>query len=111
MAGAHYQSAASGPVSASDGREGIAADSPLLILAFLLFLSITPSQTRPSDDGKGTYREMTLGGNVIVENIYLNQAALEVTFVKTDGLGEVHATPRLSPRPIACSSCCSSHTC
>jgi hypothetical protein len=32
---------------------------------------------------------MTLNGSVIVENIYLNEAALEVTFVKSDGSGEV----------------------
>lgn len=46
-------------------------------------------QTRTSDDGKGTYREMTLHGSVIIENIYLNESALEVVFVKEDGGGEV----------------------
>jgi hypothetical protein len=46
-------------------------------------------QTRASDDGKGTYREMTLNGSVIIENIYLNESALEVVFVKTDAGGEV----------------------
>ena len=46
-------------------------------------------QTRTSDDGTGTYREMTLNGSVITENIYLNEDALEVTFVKADGTGEV----------------------
>jgi hypothetical protein len=45
-----------------------------------------------SDDGKGTYREMTLNGAVISENIYLNRDALEVTFVKLDGQGEVCCT-------------------
>ena len=48
-----------------------------------------PWQTRTSDDGKGTHREMTLNGSVIVEDIYLNDSALEVTFVKSDGSGEV----------------------
>ena len=48
-----------------------------------------PWQTRTSDDGKGTHREMTLNGSVIVEDIYLNDSALEVTFVKSDGTGEV----------------------
>ena len=50
-------------------------------------------QTRESDDGKGTYREMTLNGAVISENIYLNRDALEVTFVKSDGQGEVNDPP------------------
>ena len=37
---------------------------------------------------------MTSNGSVIAENIYLNEGALEVTFVKKDGSGEV-----------SCSSC------
>ena len=62
-------------------------------LAFVYALTSTLWQTRTSDDGKGTYREMTLNGSVIVENIYLNDQALEVTFVKTDGQGEVQPPP------------------
>ena len=37
-----------------------------------LFLPVTDVYCRPSDDGKGTYREMTQGPNRIIENIYAN---------------------------------------
>lgn len=86
-------------------------DEPRLMLQLFLVVLMTLPQTRPSDDGKGTHREMTLGGNIIVENIYLNQAALEVTFVKVDGLGEVRVSLLLSPRRIARNFFASSDTC
>jgi len=65
-------------------------------------------QTRPSDDGKGTYREMTLNGGVIVENIYLDEGLLEVTFVKADGQGEVCSSAALH-RPTTAQTCTPSH--
>jgi hypothetical protein len=34
---------------------------------------------------------MTFGGSEIVENIYLDESKLEVTFVKQDGQGEVRS--------------------
>lgn len=45
-----------------------------------LFLPVTVLVARPSDDGKGTYREMTLGERVMKENIYEDVDALEVKF-------------------------------
>lgn len=44
------------------------------------YLPVTGVITRPSDDGKGTYREMSLGPNRIVENIYWVEEELEVQF-------------------------------
>ena len=46
-----------------------------------LFLPVSDVFTRPSDDGKGTYREMSLGPNRIFENIYSNESTWEVKFV------------------------------
>lgn len=48
------------------------------------YLPVTDVFTRPSDDGKGTYREMSLGPRRIIENIYCDEAALEVLFVVVD---------------------------
>ncbi len=53
------------------------------------FLPVTDVITRPSDDGKGTYREMTTGFNAangrpevrVIENIYALEEVLEVLFV------------------------------
>lgn len=45
-----------------------------------LFLPVKVLVARPSDDGKGTYREMSLGERVIKENIYEDVDALEVKF-------------------------------
>lgn len=36
--------------------------------------------TRPSDDGLGTYREMSMGDNKIIENIYHDKSTHEVKF-------------------------------
>jgi hypothetical protein len=44
------------------------------------YLPVSNVFTRPSDDGKGTYREMSLGPNRIIENIYWDQEELEVQF-------------------------------
>lgn len=48
------------------------------------YLPVTDVITRPSDDGRGTYREMSLGPRRIIENIYCDEAALEVLFVVVD---------------------------
>ena len=54
-----------------------------------LFLPVTDVVTRPSDDGKGTYREMSLGPNRrISENIYFDESKLEVKFVVADDIIE-----------------------
>ena len=45
-----------------------------------IMLPVTDVVTRPSDDGLGTYREMTLGPNRIIENIYSNKSTLEIVF-------------------------------
>lgn len=45
-----------------------------------LFLPVTDVVTRPSDDGLGIYREMSIGPNRITENIYANEALHEVVF-------------------------------
>jgi hypothetical protein len=49
-----------------------------------LFLPVTDVVTRVSDDGLGTYREMSMGPNRIVENIYADESKLEVSFVVID---------------------------
>lgn len=46
-----------------------------------LFLPVTDVVTRVSDDGVGTYREMSLGPNRITENIYYDETILEVNFI------------------------------
>lgn len=46
-----------------------------------LFLPVSDVTTRPSDDGRGTYREMSIGPNRMIENIYADEALLEVKFV------------------------------
>lgn len=48
------------------------------------YLPVTNVVTRPSDDGNGTYREMSFGENRIIENIYVDDALLEVKFVVVD---------------------------
>ncbi len=53
-----------------------------------LFLPVTDVVTRPSDDGRGTYREMNVGPNRIIENIYADEALLEVKFVVKDDIIE-----------------------
>lgn len=45
-----------------------------------IFLPVTVQVTRPSDDGKGIYREMSLGPKSIIENIYERKDDLEVVF-------------------------------
>lgn len=45
-----------------------------------LFLPVTDVVTRPSDDGLGVYREMSIGPKRIFENIYANEELLEVVF-------------------------------
>ncbi len=47
-----------------------------------LFLGVGDVMTRPSDDGLGIYREMTIlsNGARIVENIYFDEAIHEVNF-------------------------------
>ncbi len=45
-----------------------------------LFLPVTDVVTRPSDDGAGTYREMSMGPNRITENIYTDESIYEVNF-------------------------------
>lgn len=49
-----------------------------------LFLPVTDVVTRTSDDGLGTYREMSLGPNRIIENIYADESLLEVNFNVTN---------------------------
>lgn len=46
-----------------------------------LFLPVTDVLTRTSDDGCGTYREMSLGPNRIIENIFTDASIHEVKFV------------------------------
>lgn len=53
-----------------------------------LFLPVTDVITRPSEDGRGTYREMSLGPNRIIENIYADEALLEVKFVVENDIVE-----------------------
>lgn len=53
-----------------------------------LFLPATDIVTRPSDDGKGTFREMSVGPARIFENIYADESLLEVKFVVTDDIIE-----------------------
>ena len=53
-----------------------------------LFLPVTGVITRPTDDGKGTYREMSMGPHTICENIYTDESKLEVKFVVTDDIIE-----------------------
>lgn len=60
------------------------------------FLPVTDVVTRPTDDGKGTYREMTTAFNSvnglperrIIENIYCLKDQLEVLFVVIDDKNE-----------------------
>jgi hypothetical protein len=40
------------------------------------YLPVTDVLARPSDDGKGTYREMSLGPRRIIENIYCDESKL-----------------------------------
>ncbi len=44
------------------------------------YLPVKDVFTRPSDDGIGTYREMSLGPNRIIENIYWVAEDMEVQF-------------------------------
>jgi len=61
-----------------------------------LFLPVEDIVTRPSDDGKGTYREMTTKFNTanglperrVIENIYCLKDVLEVLFVVVDDKNE-----------------------
>jgi hypothetical protein len=52
------------------------------------YLPVTDVVTRPSADGRGTYREMSLGARRIIENIYEDEAALTVRFVVVDAATE-----------------------
>jgi len=60
------------------------------------FLPVVDVVARPSDDGKGTYREMTTAFNTanglperrVVENIYALEDKLEVLFVVLDDANE-----------------------
>ena len=51
-----------------------------------LFLPVTDVISRPSDDGLGIYREMTIPSmNArMIENIYADESILEVKFIRTD---------------------------
>ena len=51
-----------------------------------LFLPVKDVLTRPSHDGVGTYREMTMtsSGARMIENIYTTEALYEVRFVVVD---------------------------
>ena len=50
-----------------------------------LFLPVTDVISRPGDDGRSTYREMSMGPNRIIENIYTDESIFEVNFdVVTD---------------------------
>ncbi len=51
------------------------------------FLPVTDVLHRVSDDGRGTYREMSLGPQRIIENIYHDNAGL-VRFVVVDDENE-----------------------
>ena len=50
------------------------------------YLPVTDVKCRVSDDGLGTYREMTFisSGNIIIENIYADREIFEVKFVVKD---------------------------
>ena len=52
------------------------------------YLPVTDVVARPSADGRGTYREMSLGARRIIENIYEDEAALLVRFVVVDAATE-----------------------
>jgi hypothetical protein len=54
-----------------------------------LFIPVTDVVHRPSEDGLGVYREMTMGPNRIKENIYTDEKNLEVKFVIVDEKGEI----------------------
>jgi len=58
------------------------------VLAPQFFLPVEDVVTRPSDDGRGTYREMTLNHNGnerrIIENIYCDESIFEVKFCVVD---------------------------
>lgn len=43
-----------------------------------LFVPASDVVTRPSDDGLGVYREMTVGGNRMIENVYVNKDIFEI---------------------------------
>ena len=53
-----------------------------------LFLPVHDVKSRPSDDGLGTYREMTMnfpsGPQTIVENIYSDKSILEIKFASAN---------------------------
>ena len=53
-----------------------------------LFLPATDIITRQSDDGNGTYREMSVGPARILENIYSDESLLEVKFIVTNDIIE-----------------------
>jgi len=82
-------------------EDSLADDEVWKVLEFKVtspqtFLPVTDVVHRPSDDGKGTYREMTTMFNAanglperrIIENIYCLKDKLEVLFVVCDDKNE-----------------------
>jgi hypothetical protein len=54
-----------------------------------LFIPVTDVVHRPSDDGVGTYREMSMGPHRIIENIYPDKENFEIKFVDVDENSEI----------------------
>lgn len=69
-----------------------------------LFLPVTDVVTRPSDDGRGTYREMSMGANRIIENIYTDESIYEVNFSvendETDHVNIILTDPTTGKRTL-----------
>jgi hypothetical protein len=69
-----------------------------------LFLSVSDVVHRSSDDGLGTFREMSMGPNRIKENIYSDKQNLEVKFVviheNNEHVNKIYIDPETSVRTL-----------
>lgn len=66
-----------------------------------LFLPVFDVKSRPSDDGLGTYREMTMntpnGPHTIIENIYADKSIWEIKFVVVNDTFEIVNVINIDP--------------
>jgi hypothetical protein len=69
-----------------------------------LFLPVSDVVHRPSDDGLGTYREMSIGPNRVKESIYADERNLEVKFVvineNNEHVNKIHIDPETAVRTL-----------
>jgi hypothetical protein len=69
-----------------------------------LFLPVSDVVHRPSDDGLGIYREMSIGPKRVKENIYADERNLEVKFVvineNNEHVNKIHIDPETGVRTL-----------